>query len=63
MSVLFRPNRAHRREIAGRPCAACGLGLHWTEIFAVRTDDSLVYLHGQCAQELAARTQDDEPDV
>lgn len=51
--MIIRPNRAGRRAASGKLCPACGVRLHWVDVVAVRTDDSLIYIHEQCALAIA----------
>jgi hypothetical protein len=50
---IIRTNRQHRRTINGQVCPACNVRMHHADIVALRTDDQLIYLHGQCALAIA----------
>jgi hypothetical protein len=60
--TLFQPSRSYRRSASGQPCAACGVGMHHADIWAVRADTDLVLLHGQCALAIAERAGTEETD-
>jgi hypothetical protein len=63
VSNVFQPARALRRTQSGKVCPACGVRMHHADVVALRTEDQLIYLHGQCALAIAERADSEATDL
>lgn len=59
---IFKPNRETRRDVAGRPCAACNESMNQSDLLGVRTDDAVLWMHGNCVKQLLTNAREDESD-
>jgi hypothetical protein len=57
---IFQPNRETRRIVAGRPCAACNNPMKQDDLFGVRTDEAVFWMHGLCVKQILENANETE---
>lgn len=46
--MIYRPNRAGRRAVAGQKCSVCPNKMHWTDVWAIVDSEATFYAHAEC---------------